>query len=164
LGGPYSDTCVSQNIPCAPVVESCISNLYARPAHSCGSAQDDPFVGDRERSRALLIETTSLRREEELGEWASSCFEVLDGTKDRLWFQDHPRPPSERSIVDGVMHVVRVLAEIDEVDSEQTLASRDADQALFEKTLEHLRKQRQDMDMHERPPGAKGGGSRDFSD
>ena len=81
------------------------------------------------------------------------------GPKNRLRLQDHPRATAVRRIVDHAMAIVRVIPEVVHRDVQDALGDRAPDNAFRHERPDHLRKDRNDVELHganrrRRPPGS----------
>ena len=76
----------------------------------------------------------------------------LDRVEDRLGLHDHARASPERSVVDGAVHVARVLADVVTTQVEQTRTAGLAQQALAAEHVDEAGEQGEHVDPHRRDP------------
>ena len=121
------------------------------------TAQDRQVTLRRQLAHPLLIEAPSRRRREEhpptLG------IERLHCGEERLRLHDHAGPTTERGVVDAPVSVLRPLAEVMELNVQQTRADRATEEASGERPLHDGGEDREHVDPHVARLPAKGGGA-----
>ena len=78
--------------------------------------------------------------------------QTLDSFKERFGFQDHAWPAAERSIIDGLVPIMRPIPQVVNAQIERTLLPRPADHADVQRSHQHLGKQREHVNSHARTP------------
>ncbi len=117
-----------------PLVDTFVAAAQQREAVELGE-----FVGHR------LVEATTRGRKVE--QWPRRL-DGLDGAKERLRHHHHASAPAEGGIVDRVVNVGRGLTQVVHSDVEMAVAATSPDHRLIGDVIDHLRKDREDVNPH----------------
>ncbi len=79
---------------------------------------------------------------------------LVQQVEDRLGFEDHARAATEGGIVDGLVNVGRLGAEVVATQIEQALVGRSTDDADSHGASDELREDREDVDAHRHQPSS----------
>ena len=102
-----------------------------------------------------MRETLAVGRRQDHGRGRSALRrDVLDGRKQRLRLQHHPGAAAKRHVVDHPVPIGRVIAQIVDAHIESSTRDRAADNPLRERRVDHLREDRDDVDLHRALPGS----------
>src|SRR5215469_11334883 len=114
------------------------------------SGNNDEMRLLRQLSCQLLIQTTSCRRHQENLRFLACDlrFQILYRCKDRLGFHYHPLSSSERRIVDHVMFVSCPIAQVMDVQIDDSVLLGPLHDALAQRSPADFRKQRDNVDSH----------------
>jgi len=101
--------------------------------------------------RHALGEHAPLRRQQDHGHVAVLAAHGFDRRHQRAGHHHHTAAAAIRRVIDGMVFVGRIIANVVPLDADQIVLLGALEDALGQWTIEHVGKQRQNIDVHGHP-------------